>query len=79
MSNGDPTQSAAKRVAEMFPAVVEQDRWVLEKQQQMFDYPDDGYSELFLKPDKALRRVRQNFTAMQREELATAQARVGAE
>ena len=79
MSKGDPTKSAAKRVAEMFPAVVEQDRWVLEKQQQMFDYPDDGYSELFLKPDKALRRVRQIFTAMQREELATVQARVAAE
>ena len=68
MSAGDPSVSAAKRVASMFPAVVEEDRWALEKQQQMFELPDDGYSELFLKPDKALRRARQIFTAMLRDE-----------
>ena len=25
----------------------------------MFDYPDDGYSEVFLQPDIALRQARQ--------------------
>lgn len=56
------------KVAEMFPAVVDQDRWALERQQQMLEYPDDGYTEVFLKPDKALRRARQILLAMQRQE-----------
>ena len=68
MSGGDPNVSAAKRVAEMFPSVVAEDHWALEKQQQMFEVPDDGYSELFLKPDKALRRARQVFLQMLREQ-----------
>jgi vanillate O-demethylase monooxygenase subunit len=34
----------------------------------MIEFPDEGYSELFLKPDKALRRVRQIFLKMLREE-----------
>ena len=70
MSAGDPGMSAAKRVASMFPKVVEEDRWALEKQQQMFDLPADGYSELFLKPDKALRRARHIIVSMLREERA---------
>ncbi|MNT98995.1 hypothetical protein D3C72_2417240 [compost metagenome] len=52
----------------MFPEVVAQDQWALERQQKMFDYPDDDYSELFLKTDKALRRARQILMAMQRQE-----------
>ena len=68
MSKGDPNVSAAKRVAEMFPVIIEEDLWALEKQQQMFEYPDEGYSEVYLKPDKALRRVRQFFAAAQRKE-----------
>ena len=70
LSAGAPNLSTAKRVASMFPAVVEQDRWALEKQQKMFELPEDGYSELFLKPDKALRRARHIFVAMLREEQA---------
>ncbi|PPR78355.1 MAG: hypothetical protein CFH06_00847 [Alphaproteobacteria bacterium MarineAlpha3_Bin5] len=34
----------------------------------MEDIPDEGYNELFLKPDKALRRARQIFLGMLREE-----------
>ena len=34
----------------------------------MIDIPEDGYSELFLKPDKALRRARQIIVAMLRDE-----------
>lgn len=69
MSRGDPTKSAAKRIAEMFPEVVAQDRWALERQQRMVDYPDAGYSEVFLKSDKALRRARQVLAQMQHEEM----------
>lgn len=68
MSKGDPNLSAARRVASMFPAVVDQDHWALKMQQEMFEFPDEGYSELFLKTDKALRRARQIFVAMLREE-----------
>ena len=70
MSKGDPTKSAAKRVAEMFPPVAEEDRWALEQQQAMFDYPDEGYQEVFLKPDIAIRRARKIFQDLVREEQA---------
>ncbi|MGQ9364702.1 Rieske 2Fe-2S domain-containing protein [Azospirillum sp. ST 5-10] len=76
-SRSDPTVSAAKRVAEMFPSVVAQDRWALERQQRMFAYADNGYSELFLKPDLALRRARQIIATMLREEEEPAPAAVG--
>jgi hypothetical protein len=58
----------AQKVAEMFPAVVAQDQWALERQQRMMEFPDDGYSELFLKTDKALRRARQIVMSLQRKE-----------
>ncbi len=69
MSKGDPNKSAASRVAQMFPEVVAQDLWALEKQQEMFGFEDDGYMEVFLKPDKALRRIRQLFSRAQQTEL----------
>jgi phenylpropionate dioxygenase-like ring-hydroxylating dioxygenase large terminal subunit len=72
MSRGDPGKSAARRIAEMFPEVVDQDRWALEKQQEMMEYPDNGYSELFLRSDKALRRARQILAQMQHEEAKAA-------
>lgn len=78
-SKGDPNMSTAKRVASMFPDVVAQDHWALEKQQEMFEVPDEGYSELFLKPDKALRRARQIFLQMLRQEAPGEQSRDAAE
>ena len=53
---------------ETFPAVIAEDRWALEKQQQMFAYPDDGYVEVFLRPDRALRRAREILTDLDRAE-----------
>jgi phenylpropionate dioxygenase-like ring-hydroxylating dioxygenase large terminal subunit len=70
MSLGDPDKSTAKRVAEMFPKVAAEDLWALEEQQRMFDYPDEGYSEVFLKPDLGLRRARKIFLDLLREEQA---------
>ena len=66
----DDSVPTAHKVAEMFPEVVAQDQWALERQQKMFEFSDDGYSELFLKTDKALRRARQILMAMQRKERA---------
>lgn len=68
MSAGDPNLTAAKRAGQMFPEVVAQDLWALEQQQAMFAYPEDDYQEVFLKPDKALRRARQIAWDMLREE-----------
>jgi phenylpropionate dioxygenase-like ring-hydroxylating dioxygenase large terminal subunit len=65
----DPAKSAVERFMETFPAVVAEDRWALEKQQQMFNYPDDGYFEVFLRPDAALRRARQLLRRLERAEI----------
>src|SRR5690606_7101261 len=64
----DPNMPTAQKIAEMFPEVVAQDQWALEQQQIMMEIPDDDYSELFLKTDKALRRARQILMAQQRKE-----------
>jgi phenylpropionate dioxygenase-like ring-hydroxylating dioxygenase large terminal subunit len=69
----DPTKRAIDRFVETFPAVIAEDQWALEKQQKMFDYPDDGYREVFLKPDTALRRARLILTRMERDETAAAE------
>ena len=42
--------------------------WALERQQEMFQYPDEGYQKVFLRPDIAIRRARKIFMSMQREE-----------
>ena len=64
----DPARSAVERFMETFPAVIAQDRWALEKQQAMFYYRDDGYSEIFLRPDIALRRARQILMRLEQAE-----------
>lgn len=64
MSKGDPGKSTASRVAEMFPEVAAEDLWAVAEQQRMFEYPDGDYSEVFLKPDLALRRARKIFNDM---------------
>ncbi|MGD9785478.1 MAG: Rieske 2Fe-2S domain-containing protein [Hyphomicrobiaceae bacterium] len=74
MSKGDPSKSTARRVAEMFPEVAAEDLWAVAEQQRMFTYPDEGYSEVFLKPDLALRRARKIFQDLAREERTTAKA-----
>ena len=69
-SGADPSKSVVKRATQMFPEVVKQDLWVLEKQQEMYELQDEGYVELYLRTDKALRRVRQLFSTMQRKEVS---------
>jgi vanillate O-demethylase monooxygenase subunit len=68
MSQGDPNKTTAKRIAEMFPNVIAEDRFALEHQQKMFGYADDGYQEVFLKPDIAIRRARAIFYDLLLEE-----------
>ncbi|HEV2303308.1 MAG TPA: aromatic ring-hydroxylating dioxygenase subunit alpha [Stellaceae bacterium] len=70
----DPATPAVERFMQTFPAVIAEDRWALEKQQQMYRYPDDGYAEVFLKPDAALRRARAILARMERAEAGAARA-----
>lgn len=79
MSAGDPSMPAAERAATMFPNVVEEDKFALDQQQAMFDYPEEDYQEVFLKPDKGLRRARQIVQEMLREEQAGRQQAQAAE
>jgi phenylpropionate dioxygenase-like ring-hydroxylating dioxygenase large terminal subunit len=74
MCKSDPAKTAISRFVETFPSVIEEDRWALEKQQAMFDLPDDGYREVFLRPDTALRRARLILTRMERAESGEAPA-----
>jgi vanillate O-demethylase monooxygenase subunit len=73
-SKGDPEMSTARRVASMFPNVAAEDRWALEEQQRMMEYPDEGYREVFLKPDIAIRRARKIFADLLSEEQPPAAA-----
>lgn len=63
----DPSKSLAQLFVDMFPAVVEQDRWVLERQQEMVSYPDDGYAEVHVKADRALLLVRKIVAELEAE------------
>jgi vanillate O-demethylase monooxygenase subunit len=36
------------------PKVIEQDRWAIERQQEMFAFPDEGYREVHVKTDGAV-------------------------
>jgi len=58
--------STMERMKEMFPAVVDQDRWALERQQKMFAFDDDGYSEVHLRSDKSILIVRKILEALEK-------------
>jgi hypothetical protein len=79
MCKSEPTRTAISRFVETFPSVIAEDEWALEKQQKMFDYPDDGYVEVFLKPDTALRRARLILNRMERQEMPAAPKEIAAE
>lgn len=64
----DPNKLTIQSIGEDFPNVVAQDLWALERQERMMEFPDDDYSELFVKADKAVRRARQVLMDMQRKE-----------
>jgi vanillate O-demethylase monooxygenase subunit len=52
-------------IAKTFPAVMDEDRWALELQQKNFEYPEDGYHEVYLRSDKALIRCRKILQDME--------------
>jgi vanillate O-demethylase monooxygenase subunit len=60
------SKKLTESIAENFPAVMEEDRWALELQQKNFEYPEDGYHEVYLRSDKALLRCRKILEEMER-------------
>lgn len=67
-SIADPTKSLAEAMAENFPEVVQQDLWALERQQEMFALPDDGYQEVNVRADRALLIARKILSRLEERE-----------
>jgi vanillate O-demethylase monooxygenase subunit len=61
----DTAKTLTARIAETFPSVMDEDRWALERQQQMFEYPEDHYHEVYLRSDQALLRARKILREME--------------
>ena len=61
-----PSKSVTERIAETFPAVMEEDRWALELQQRMFAYPDEDYQEVYLRSDQPLIRCRKILAMLEK-------------
>jgi vanillate O-demethylase monooxygenase subunit len=51
---GSPDRSLVEAIVAGAPKVIEQDRWAIEKQQEMFAYADEGYKEVHVKTDGAV-------------------------
>jgi vanillate O-demethylase monooxygenase subunit len=60
------SKKLTESIAANFPQVMEEDRWALELQQRNFEYPEDGYHEVYLRSDKALLRCRKILEEMER-------------
>ena len=69
----DPKIPTLERMKAMFPAVVDQDRWALERQQKMFEFPEDGYDEVHLRSDRSILAVRKIL-----EQLESAERKIAA-
>jgi vanillate O-demethylase monooxygenase subunit len=73
----DPAKSLAEEMASNFPQVAAQDLWALERQQEMFALPDDGYEEVNVRADRAVLLARKLLAAMEAAEREARRAGVG--
>ena len=55
-----------ERMKATFPPVADQDIWALERQQKMFAFAEDGYSEVHLRSDRAILIVRKILQALEK-------------
>ena len=62
-----PGEIGCRTVHGNLPAVIAETAG-RSKQQAIFDYPDDGYREVFLRPDRALRRAREILMRLEEAE-----------
>ncbi len=67
----DPSRRLVDAIFEGAPTVVEQDRWAIERQQEMFAYPDEDYREVHIKSDGAVVMARRMLDAMELAEAGT--------
>jgi len=61
-----PGKTTMESMKEMFPAVVDQDRWALERQQKMFAFEEDDYAEVHLRSDRSILTVRKILEALEK-------------
>ena len=66
------SKNLTSSIAQTFPTVMDEDRWALERQQRNFEYPEDGYHEVYLRSDKPLLRCRKILEEMERTNRAHA-------
>ena len=64
--SAQPGVPSIERIKEMFPAVVDQDRWALERQQHMFEVPQGDYQEVHLRSDKSILILRKILHALEK-------------
>lgn len=64
----DSAKSLADEIASNFPQVAAQDLWALERQQEMFALPDNGYEEVSVRADRAVLLARKMLAAMEEVE-----------
>jgi vanillate O-demethylase monooxygenase subunit len=72
----DPARSLVETIVEGAPRVIEQDRWAIERQQEMFAVPDDGYREVHVKTDGAVVMARRILDDLEAAEGETAPPQV---
>lgn len=60
----EPGRPLVDAIVEGAPKVIEQDRWAIERQQEMFAFPDDGYQEVHIKTDGAVVMARRLLDEM---------------
>ena len=77
-SLANPEKSLAEEMAANFPEVVQQDLWALERQQEMFALPDDGYEEVNVRADRALLIARKILSRLEAGERPAAEPRKAA-
>lgn len=75
MTGKDPKKRAVDRAQEILTTVFQEDIWALERQQESFELPDEGYREVLLKTDVALAHGREILLRMQQKEMAGAEPR----
>jgi len=49
-----PERPLVEAIVSGAPRVIEQDRWAIERQQEMFAFDDEGYREVHIKTDGAV-------------------------
>jgi phenylpropionate dioxygenase-like ring-hydroxylating dioxygenase large terminal subunit len=68
----EPDVRLVDRILETAPEVVEQDRWAMEKQQEMLDLDDGGYAEVHVRADVGVIHARRVLDSLEAAEKAPA-------